>query len=71
MGLLGRVLENSMGHILFFMYSLYVQSLVSSLLNFRNAMMKSLLAQFHLKNDMRHDKSLKASFTGTQSNGKR
>lgn len=49
MGLLGRVLENSMGHILFFMYSLYVQSLVSSLLNFRNAIMKSLLAQFHLK----------------------
>lgn len=49
MGLLGRVLENSRGQILFFMYSLYIQSHVSSLLNFRNAMMKSLLAQFHLK----------------------
>lgn len=58
MSRLGRALENTSEQILVFTYSLYIQAHTSHLVNFRNVMLKSMLAELHLK-DMRHEKGLK------------
>lgn len=62
MSLLGRGLEYSSRQSLFFMYSFYIQSHVPQFLNFRNVMLKSMLAELHLK-DIMHEKGLKTSVT--------
>lgn len=48
-----------------FHVQLYMQPHISQLLNFRNIMLKSVLAQPHLK-DVKHEKELQASVTVTQ-----
>ena len=58
-------MENTSGQILFVMYSIYMQPHLSHLLNLRNVILKSLLAEIHLK-DVRLERGLKALVMVTQ-----